>query len=269
MTAWEIRRHLRERLSPLGEEADRLAALLWQYGSGKEALSPEETVRLEQMADRCLAGEPLQYVLGEWEFFSLPFQVGPGVLIPRPDTECLVEQALHYIKGHPSARVADLCSGSGAIGVAVAHQAPTCRVTAVEWDETAFGYLERNIRLNGVDSVHPVRADVLAGPLDLGPFDLILSNPPYIPTEDIAGLDERVKKEPTLALDGGVDGLTFYRALLSLWVPALSEGGAMMVEIGFDQKESVSALFRQRFARVECIRDYGGNDRVIIGTEIR
>lgn len=278
MTARETLAWLTARLSPVGESARREARLLLEnallpdgmkllYDS--RPLSHEVVLRLETEASRRLEGEPLQYILGEWEFYSLPFEVGPGVLIPQPDTECLVERALTYLNDFPSAHVADLCSGSGAVAIAIAHHAPQCRVTAVEWDEAAFGYLERNIRRNHADHVNAVRANVLAAPQGLGPFDLIVSNPPYIRSGEIDGLEASVRREPRIALDGGEDGLTFYRCILSRWATTLTDEGALMVEIGYDQGGQVTELFAPHFAQVECFRDYGGNDRVIVGTHRR
>lgn len=277
MTVGQALSYLTGQLSPLGESAPREARLLLEGILAGEVggrhdervLTCEQLSCLEEWVARRLDGEPLQYILGEWEFFSLPFAVGPGVLVPRPDTECLVERALTYLKKKPMARVADLCSGSGAVAVAIGHEAPQCWVTAVEWDQTAFGYLEQNIRLNQASNVTAVRADVLAGPQDIGPFDFIVSNPPYIPSAVIEELDVSVRREPHIALDGGEDGLTFYRAILSRWLTVLSPHGALMVEIGFDQGQAVSELFAAYFRQVECFRDYGGNDRVIIGTHPR
>ncbi len=281
MTARETLAWLTSRLSPVGESARREARLLLEnalLSNGTEKngllydnrpLSDEVLHRLERDAARRLEGEPLQYILGEWEFYSLPFEVGPGVLIPQPDTECLVERALAYLKNVPSARVADLCSGSGAVAIAIAHHAPQCRVTAVEWDEVAFGYLERNIRRNHANHVKAVRADVLAAPQGFGPFDLIVSNPPYIRSGVIDELEASVRREPRIALDGGEDGLAFYRCILSQWTTTLTDEGVLMVEIGYDQAEEVTALFAPHFAQVECLRDYGGNDRVIVGTHRR
>ena len=281
MTARETLAWLTARLAPVGESARREARLLLENALLPDAtgrmelfydnrpLSDEVIRRLETEAARRLEGEPLQYILGEWEFYSLPFEVGTGVLIPQPDTECLVERALAYLKDFPSAHVADLCSGSGAVAVSIAHHAPQCRVTAVEWDETAFGYLERNIRRNHAGNVKAVCADVLAAPQGLGPFDLIVSNPPYIRSGVIDELEASVRREPRIALDGGEDGLTFYRSILSQWMTALTGQGVLMVEIGYDQAREVAALFAPHFARVECLRDYGGNDRVIVGTHRR
>lgn len=274
MTPQEAYAWLRKRLASLGDAAAREAMLLLEDTLAREKVSRystlplpgEAVVRLDGQAARRLQGEPLQYILGEWEFYSLPFEVGPGVLIPRPDTECLVEQALEYLKGRPPQRIIDLCSGSGAVAVAIAHHAPQCSVTALEKEPEAFGYLERNIRRNHAGNVRAVCADLLDGPRGLGPFDLIVSNPPYIRSKVIDTLEEPVKREPRTALDGGADGLDFYRAILSLWLPALRQGAAAMVEIGYDQAGEVFALFAPHFAHCACIQDYSGLDRVIVAT---
>ena len=208
-----------ERFAALGDSAAREARFLLEDTLDREGvslysatpLSATAVDRLMRQACRRLEGEPLQYILGEWEFFSLPFKVGPGVLIPRPDTECLVEQALGYIKDNPAQRIIDLCSGSGAVAVAIAYNAPLCRVTALEKEPEAFGYLERNIRRNQTDNVDAVCADLFDGPCALGLFDLIVSNPPYIRSEEIGLLEPQVRREPRAALDGGEDGLTFYQ----------------------------------------------------------
>lgn len=216
------------------------------------------------LAQRRIAGEPLQYLLGEWEFYGLPVYVGPGVLIPRPDTECLVDHALAFLKGKPGAAVADLCAGSGCIGLAIAANAPDCTVTAVEYSGEAYTYLQKNIaRLGG--RVQPVQADITAG--GFGKYHLIVSNPPYIRSQVIPTLEREVQQEPKMALDGGADGLHFYRAILQHWLPCLQPGGALMVEIGYDQAQAVGDLFRAAgLQRVGVLRDLAQNQRVIYGT---
>lgn len=226
------------------------------------ARAAKDQEEAEAMLRRRLDGEPLQYILGVWEFYGLPFFVGPGVLIPRPDTEILVEAVLLELGDRPLA-VADLCAGSGAIAVAVAKHSRAA-VTAVELDETALGYLRRNVEANGA-AVEIVQADILRDAF--GTFDLIVSNPPYIRSDTVDTLSREVKREPRRALDGGGDGLTFYRALCDRWISRLVPGGKLMVEIGYDQERSVRALFAEAGLRVaDTVYDYGGNPRVIIGT---
>jgi release factor glutamine methyltransferase len=213
-------------------------------------------------AKRRVAGEPLQYILGEWEFFGLTFCLGEGVLIPRADTEILVEEAIKIIGDKPL-KVLDLCSGSGEVAVAVAKNTKAY-VTAIEKSEKAFEFLTKNIAKNNV-SVKAVKGDIFDE--FEGEYDLILSNPPYIETGVIPTLSKEVSHEPVMALDGGADGLVFYKRILSYWSTKLKSGGKIAVEIGFDQGEKVANLFSENgFSEIQQIKDYSGNQRVIIGT---
>lgn len=215
---------------------------------------------LEAAVEKRLSGVPLQYILGEWEFFGLKFYVGDGVLIPRPDTEILVEEALSFLKCHPNAAVADLCSGSGCVAIAIAKNSDA-RVTAVEKYPAAFGYLLKNAELNSAD-IKTVNADVLEN-ID-GIFDLIVSNPPYIRSGELDNLSREVKCEPQTALDGGDDGLVFYRRISALAKDALSVGGCIMFEIGYDQKAEVTKILENGgYKNITCRKDYSGNDRVV------
>lgn len=214
-------------------------------------------------ANKRAEGYPLQYLLGEWEFFGLPFLVGEGVLIPRADTEILVESALEFIDCRENLNIIDLCSGSGCIAVAIEKNTRNCRVSALEKEAAALDFLKRNIKLNEAE-VEPIEGDVMkpAG----GGYDLVVSNPPYITGEAMKTLQKEVTFEPETALYGGEDGLRFYRAICEGWTPLINRGGMLAVEIGFDQKEAVMKLFRSVGLReVKCIKDYGGQDRVIIG----
>ncbi|MDE7195121.1 MAG: peptide chain release factor N(5)-glutamine methyltransferase, partial [Oscillospiraceae bacterium] len=187
------------------------------------------------MSKRRAGGEPLQYILGEWEFYGYPFKVGEGVLIPRQDTELAVEIVEGYLKRNGGTLVADLCAGSGCIGIALARRCG-CRARCYELSETAFGYLVRNIDLNGVgDRVEAVRADVLTVEPD-GRFDVIVTNPPYLTGEDMKRLQKEVSFEPKSALYGGSDGLDFYRGILPRWAGCLKKGGLFASEIGMGQE---------------------------------
>ncbi len=247
-----------ERLKRVGVDSpDFEATQLVRAAADKEAV--------EEMLKRRRGGEPLQYILGEWEFFGLPFKVGEGVLIPRPDTEILVEAALEII-GNKNLSVLDLCSGSGAIAIAIAKNS-NCNVTAIEKSEKAFRYLMENVTLNNVN-VNCILGDVFEN--FTGEFDIILSNPPYIASKVIEGLSEEVKREPEMALDGGEDGLMFYRRIMGYWKTKLKEGGTLAVEIGYDQAKSVMKLFEQEgFGKIALKKDYSGNDRAILGTLLR
>lgn len=222
------------------------------------------------LVTRRVDGEPLQYMLGEWEFYGLPFYVGEGVLIPRPETELLVETALGLSRGIPSPSVADLCAGSGCVGVAVAKHLPDCQVQAVEYSKAAMAYLLRNIELNGTRNVVPHHGDVLAPSRALRKkgYDLILANPPYIATPQLAGLQAEVHYEPQMALDGGADGLLFYRSIPPVWLPMLQHGGWLLFEIGWDQGQAVAALLEESgLGDVLILQDYSGNDRVVLGRQ--
>lgn len=230
------------------------------------------------LLERRLNGEPLQYLLGEWEFYGLPFKVGKGVLIPRPDTEVLVETVLdRFMKlGKLDPEIVDLCSGSGCIAVAIQKNLPKSKVTAVELSSDAFPYLTDNIRRNGVN-VKIMKGDVLNGellnnfadPEDHGEFrkiDCIVSNPPYLTEKEMGELSPEVKCEPETALYGGADGLKFYRVIACLWKEILREGGLLAFEIGYEQGEAVSDILEKSgYTDIKVIKDLGGNDRVVIG----
>ncbi len=231
-------------------------------------LTDTEVARIEEAVQRRLAGWPLQYLLGRWEFYGYPFIVGEGVLIPRADTETLVEAALTVMKELPKPAVADLCSGSGCIAVALAGQRADSRVMALEFSEEAYPYLEQNIALNEATNVAPVKGNVV-GEVSLGfadTFDVIVSNPPYIKTSDMRTLQREVRFEPSIALDGRKDGLYFYREITRRWKPCLRAGGSLLYEVGFDQAEAVCAILQENgFEGIETKNDLNGIARVVSG----
>lgn len=253
---------------------DRLSLAMNAEKTADEAKKNQALLLLEKR----LNGEPLQYLLGEWEFFGLPFKVGKGVLIPRPDTEVLVETVLdHFLNaGKHDPEIIDLCSGSGCIAVALQKNLPRSKVTAVELSSEAFPYLTENIRRNGAD-VKIMKGDVLNGELlqnfsdpdDFGEFrklDCIVSNPPYLTEKEMKELSPEVKCEPETALYGGADGLKFYRVISCLWKEILKEGGLLAFEIGYEQGEAVSDILRKSgYTDIKVIKDLGGNDRVVTG----
>lgn len=227
----------------------------------KEA--PDKAVRLLlSLCRRRLDGEPLQYLLGEWEFYGLPFRVGKGVLIPRQDTETLVDVALEKLEGVHRPEVLDLCSGTGCVAVAIGHHRPDARVTALELSDKAFAFLNKNIMIND-SPVKPVRGDLLEY-IHPKPLDMLVSNPPYIPRDVIATLQVEVRHEPRRALDGGVDGLDFYRSIISLYRPQLKPGAWICMEVGIGQNEKVGAILEESgFAGVNDRTDYTGVPRVV------
>lgn len=273
--------NVRRRLKAAGIEMSTLEArelVCFAVGKTREELvrdsklyaSPELEARAEALVQRRLGGEPVAYLTGEWEFFGLPLDVSPDVLIPRPDTEVLAAQAAACARGLGECRVLDLCAGSGCVGLAVAVQAPKAHVVLAELSEPALKICRQNIRRCGLSArVSPVQTNALEKPSSrLGEFQCIVSNPPYIPTGDIAGLDISVRDyEPRLALDGGADGLDFYRAISSLWRPALAPGGRLYFEVGIGQADTVLRIMRtQGFGDLQIVKDTADIPRVVAGT---
>jgi release factor glutamine methyltransferase len=213
-----------------------------------------------------LAGEPVAYLLGRKEFWSLDLKVSPHVLVPRPDTETLVEQAVAFMKELPAEkpiRVADIGTGSGAIALALKKEQPRAEVWAVDLSTDALAIAKENSVRLGLD-LHLVLGNLLE-PL-MGAFDLIVSNPPYIPSHDIDGLSPEVRREPRLALDGGGDGLDLVRTLVEQAGKALVPGGLLAVEIGKGQAEETQSIFsRAGFRSVASRNDLAGIARVVHG----
>lgn len=272
---------IRQQLRKAGIEAATLEAReLVCFGTGKSReelardgglyASPELERQVRSLVDRHLAGEPVAYLIGEWEFYGLPLDISPDVLIPRPDTEVLAGQAIEYIQTLGECRVLDLCAGSGCIGLAVASQVPQARVVLGEYSDAALKVCRQNIRRSGLSGrVVPIQADAREKPeRALGEFQCIVSNPPYIPAGDIAGLDVSVKDyEPHMALDGGEDGLDFYRAISEKWKEALVPGGRLYFEVGIGQADSVLRIMRaQGFGDIQVVKDLHGIPRVVFGT---
>lgn len=232
----------------LGTERSALAAV--QFVDEAQA---EEAAAY---ALRVKNGEPLQYVLGETDFYGVDLKVDPRALIPRGDTEVLVEEALKCVK--PGVSALDICTGSGAIAIVLSLKGGVA-VTASDVSEEALALAAENVKNTGAD-VTLVKSDLFEN-ID-GLFDLVTANPPYIPSAEVDKLDAFVKKEPRLALDGGADGLDCYRAIAASIDGHLKEGGVFLTEIGFDQGEAVSALFAF-LGKVEVIKDLEGHDRVV------
>ena len=220
--------------------------------------------KLQTLMNERISGRPLQYILGEWEFYSLPFFVKEGVLIPRPETELLVDCALEYIKENNVSNIVDLCCGSGCIAVVVAKNAPNTQVEAIDFYETPCEVTVRNIGQCACDNVTVTKADVLKGAKNRTP-DLILSNPPYITARDMQTLQLEVTHEPQTALFGGDDGLIFYRAIADKWVPSLKKGGAVMLEVGINQATDVAEMLENKALITKIINDLSGIPRVVIG----
>lgn len=233
----------------------------------QDGADTRKTEEYFSLARERAAGRPLQYILGEWPFFGLTLEVGEGVLIPREETELLVRTAADLLKGRGRPEVADLCSGSGAVALGLASLLPGANVTAVEKYGEALCFLRRNIQTIGLPGVKAEKLDVL-DPGSAERFfglDAVVSNPPYVRAGEIGGLQPEVRREPREALDGGDDGLTFYRAIAEIWLPRLKPGGIAAVEIGEGQAEDVKRLFGGALKDLRVYRDFNGFDRVVSG----
>ena len=226
--------------------------------------------RARALMRRHLAGEPLAYLIGEWSFCGMDLDVNESVLIPRTDTEVLAQLAIDYVRTLPEPRVLDLCAGSGCVGLAVAKFCPGSHVVLGELMEDALRVCRQNIRRCGLTAqVMPWQVNALDGPPPrFGEFDCIVSNPPYIPDGDIAGLDVSVREfEPLTALKGGADGLDFYRAVSDKWRAALRPSGRLYFEVGIGQADDVLRIMRtQGFGDIQVVPDTAGIPRVVYGT---
>ena len=213
---------------------------------------------LTPLLKRLEEGEPLQYIIGKWEFYESEFFVGEGVLIPRPETEELVELAIKKCSNYNNLIIYDLCSGSGCIGISVAKKIKNAEVFCVEKSPEAFEFLKKNAE--GVNNAKAVLADINSE-LDLPKADIIISNPPYIKTDDIKTLQKELSFEPEMALDGGADGLYFYRIIRDRYSEKLKNNGIILLEIGNEQGEDIKEIFSY-FKEVNIIKDIYGNNRI-------
>ncbi len=273
----DIRRALRGR----GASAATLEAReLVCYGSGKTReelfrdsrlyVAPEVEARIRDLVRRHLSGEPVAYLIGEWEFYGLPLDISEAVLIPRVDTEVLAREAIAYVKPLGPCRVLDLCAGSGCVGLAVAANAPAARVLLGDISEGAVRISRQNIRRNQLSG----RVSVMVldarekPPAAIGEFDCIVCNPPYIPAAEIETLEISVKDfEPRLALCGGADGYDFYSAIIPRWRTALKTGGRLYFEVGIGQADTVLRMMRAHgFGDINVVQDDQKIPRVVYGT---
>lgn len=270
----DLRRRLRaEGVEAAELEARELAAFAAHADKRQTAgwahifLSSATVEAADGLLARRLQGEPLAYLLGEWDFYGLTFLVTKDVLIPRPDTERLCEMAIERVRQTVNPRVLDLCCGTGCIGIAIAKADEDVRVTAADISEEALLVTRENARRHAVTARHAaVRADALAPPEGrLGRFHLLVCNPPYITAEEMKQLDHSVAGyEPVLALFGGDDGLDFYRAIATRWRDALLPGGELLFECGFRQATQVAGVLEEQgFAQIGIFEDYAGVQRIV------
>ena len=211
---------------------------------------------------------PLQYIFGNWEFYGRPFKVGVGVIIPRADTETVVEAALEELETRENPKVLDLCAGSGCIGITLAAEVPSSEVTMVEKYDEAIRYAFHNIELNKVNA-KAVKGDVFEAPhLPNDSIDLIVSNPPYIPQEEMKYCSPEVKFEPQTALLAEDEGLEFYKAIINNYTPILKTGGAICFEVGFKQAQSVKKLLENSgYKNIKIKNDLNGIGRAVTATK--
>jgi release factor glutamine methyltransferase len=245
------------------------------YVDKDRRLTHEQSVFLAQALKRRMSGEPLEYILGTSEFMGRKFLVNSNVLIPRPETEILVEIALKYAriaeqKFDSCSTILDIGTGSGNIAVSLASSLPGARVIALDISEDALCVAHANAQIHGCGNrIQFIRSDVVSGcGLAGDSCDMVISNPPYVISTDIERLQPEVRREPREALDGGEDGLMFYRMIAAQAVPILRAGGLLIMEIGFGQCERITEILQQNgFSVREVVKDYNGIERVIVAQE--
>ncbi|MCL2420774.1 MAG: peptide chain release factor N(5)-glutamine methyltransferase [Defluviitaleaceae bacterium] len=248
------------------EKVTGLSTTQLRLADENSMLSPESEKFFLHMIEQRNNGMPLQYILGEWEFMGLPMRCCPGVLIPRGDTEVLASEAIGFLQSLPGSLTAlDMCTGSGCIGISMAHFCPELRVTATDIDYAPLALAQENAELNGVsDRLAFVQSDLFEH--ISGQYHCITANPPYIATEEIETLSKEVKHEPVLALDGGLDGLDFYRAIIPASKDFLLSDGGLFLEIGDTQGEAVAEMMRcHGFKNVVIVNDIENRHRVVRG----
>lgn len=274
MRPQEAVREIEARLTAAGcPDADFDARELFRLVTGADLrladqpLTAAQADRLETLTVRRADREPLQYLCGSWPFLDFELAVGPGVLCPRADTEVVAEAAAGLLAGVQKPKVLDLCAGTGCLGLGVKRFCPDAVVTSLEKSPEAFRYLEQNAK----NALHRPAATSVQGDLFTywetlpeGELDLIVSNPPYLTAAEMQQLQPEVAREPAMALEAGADGLVFYRAIAEHYQKALRPGGALALEIGWQQREAVTALLAENgWVEIACKKDYGGNDRCI------
>ena len=246
------------------------AAQLYTFVTGRDhrlddGPNAEEASRLQVLAERRAGREPLQYLLGEWDFLDFTLKVGRGVLCPRADSEVVCETAIELLKDSEAPVVYDLCAGTGCLGLGIARAVPGAKVTCVELSHDAWPYLTANVAAMGGKNTKAERGDETTYySIMEEPADLIISNPPYLTAKEMRSLMPETAKEPAMALDGGADGLDFYRLLLRQYKDVVRPGGWMVLEIGYTQAEDVLVMGRAAgWQDGFCRQDAGGNDRVV------
>ena len=243
----------------------------WLVIHMQETVEEEKVTKYLNAIEEVIGGKPVQYITNEQSFMNLKFYVDENVLIPQPDTEDLVETALTEVD--KTIKILDLCTGSGAIAVALEHflEAKEVEIVATDISEKALEIAKKNAISNNANTkIKFIQSDLFAQ-IPKQKFDLIVSNPPYIETETIKTLSKEVQNEPKIALDGGEDGLAFYRRIAKEAFDYLEYGGKLLLEIGYNQKEKVMALLQKekKYVNIRCIKDFENRDRVIMAEKLK
>lgn len=231
--------------------------------NSNKVLNSKQEKEYQKHLQKLVEGQPVQYITHHQEFMKLNFYVDDNVLIPRADTEITVEEVIAHCKKNDKVKILDLCTGSGAIAVSTKSYLPNCDMTAVDISSKALEVAKKNEKQNGVKNITWLLSDLFEKVEEK--YDVIVSNPPYIKKKVISTLAKDVQKEPILALDGGEDGLDFYKKIIKDAANYLKEDGTIFLEIGYDQKEEVMGLIKQtkQYKTIECKKDLAGNDRMI------
>ena len=272
----ELLRYGKEKLGKQKvEDASIISRILMQYvlkiDRNKLIINKNDNVDInkeneyKEYIEKIIKGKPVQYITNNQEFMKLNFYVDENVLIPQPDTEILVEKVIKSIDIMENIEILDMCTGSGCIGISLAKNIKNTKVTLVDISKEAIEIAKKNAIQNGVENkVTFIQSDMFENVK--GKFDIIVSNPPYIKTDIIQTLDKQVQNEPHIALDGGKDGLDFYKILINEAHKYLKKDGKIFLEIGYDQKQEVENLVKQskHYKKIETIKDLSQNDRVII-----
>ena len=231
----------------------------------KEEVKQEDKIKYENCIKELIKGKPLQYITNKQEFMGLNFYVDENVLIPQPDTEILVEKAIEIAETTQKNKILDMCTGSGCIAISLAKKINNVQITAVDISNSALNVANKNAINNNVENkIKFINSDIFNNIEEK--FDIIVSNPPYIETETINKLEIEVQNEPHLALDGGIDGLKFYKTIANNAFKYLNENGYLLLEIGYNQQNSVTQLLQDigKYKNIETVKDLGGNYRVVI-----
>lgn len=231
----------------------------------EEEIKQEDKIKYENCIKELIKGKPLQYITNKQEFMALDFYVDENVLIPQPDTEILVEKAIEISKTTQKNKILDMCTGSGCIAISLAKKINNAQITAVDISNSALNVANKNAINNNVENkIKFINSNMFNNIEEK--FDIIVSNPPYIETETINKLGIEVQNEPHLALDGGIDGLKFYKIIANNAFKYLNENGYLLLEIGYNQQNSVTQLLQDigKYKNIETVKDLGGNYRVVI-----